>query len=1603
MDTTAATIELRPTADSSQFTRTHVEADTTESPNLSLRPLKKHTNVRIGEKLELTGFPSKSSLFAISNKHGWFFAGNEHAIMASPLSELRSALGQTNTQEEVTFTSQVSINVGSATPLFICLAAGEEKLVVASSNVITTRDVSAVINGTTPPTGSLTLDGLVIVDVQPNPGDNPELVAVLTTGNAQGVVVLFNCINNTELVRWSGLKSDGTAPVAISWSTRGKQIAIATSSGDILQYSPADPAAAKATIPRAQGPNLTGTVPIMLQWLSNYTFYVVYAEPKPDESLDEYQPDQHNYVLTYDKKSNHITDTNIPLPWDAYGLSREPGHQTKLLRGWGRFKHLIFVNDAHASDVGVVACIGDASTTDESGTWSKLSFEDGSMTFPLTADMDDTSLIGMDFDFSADTSLLGANQANGDDPTIPPAPILYLLTNDLVVVGFHVVSEDGMQYPGMAQATADQGMEMATEKAPTPAPVQAAAPTQAPAATPSPFAASVPSFGQSGFGFGAAAAPKFGSSGFGSTPAASPFATASQGSSGTSLGFGAFASAKPAFGQSTFGATTPASSSTGASSASQGTPTSSFGGGFGAFAGSKPAFGQSTFGAPSTQTQSAFGNSTPASSPFAQAAAAPSPATPVSPPAESSTGPAAQGPATTASQPASAETAFKPASGFGAFSKLNTGGSGGFGAFSNPKPIDPQAKPLTFAGFGGASTTPAASSNTTPAFGATTTPTFGATTTPGQPKFGQSTLGTSAFGQSAFGQTGFGQAASGPAKSPFAIAAAAAATSSTKPSGGGFGAFASAPTGFAALAKTATESKPAAHLGLPPDSTETPKPTATAKAPSVPKSFFGTNAAVSHPGFAAKGLRDTGSKEDDEEDTEKSKERFPEDEADKLEPETVYEGPGLFGPPSGKGKATQGLGGLGLKDQSGSGNAPAAKPLQAFGQKLDPSKAAASAAAAFGKPAAAGTSTFANAGQGSLQTKTGATPVSAFAPPAKTTPPTPPEKQPKSDDEESEGSVEVDDDINEFLEGESFEGVDAAEDEEDEEEEEEEDDVEEEYDEDEDGEDDEEVLSDLPDDDDDGSADEESPQKAKQSTKDAKPVASMAKQPPAPAPFNPFGRPGATAPGISGQPSAASSSNKSSIPNLLSRIDKAPTPPGTSASPGPSTPTPRTQPVGTPITSVQAKEKPRPASPKAPFGSWAAPPASKQTTDLSKPVRPQTPPGLFGKPPTASVAGSSGAPVPVTPTPATASRPQQPANPVPEVKAIQPVHPELQAQLDRVLNEYSAILYHINERSKKAKASFDAFKGTGPAVGDEFQASYEWNGQNIPTLKRTLNVMEETVKTVCERTSKLQRQLDELSSSTLRLEMKKEETSRYLRARQNPEFVEKFITPRGLGPEHTENQIKLRKGLKVQKTRVLELEEQIQALKKKVDKFKGGELSIEQLDLDKVRKIHQNTEWFASGLTSRLDGLTSKVDALPNQATSKKPRRLSEVGTHDTISRTSSFGPDIIATTAETFSAEAKMTKLSELLVEARTAAPINPSVPPEPPKPASPPSKSSAVDSSRRTPAINRPHSRAPQISRNGPVHTSDFSFGPPPPPASNAVKLPSNFVSFTSSKGQQ
>ncbi|PVF95894.1 hypothetical protein CPB86DRAFT_737916 [Serendipita vermifera] len=1692
MDTTAETIELRSTVSADQITRVHVDGETRESSSLTIRPLKKHTNVRLGEKIELNDYPSKASLFAISNKHGWFFAGHTNAIFASPLSGLRDAVGQSSNDEETTFPCQVKISTEGLTPptnpFFLCLTADESKLIAASRSVVTTWDVERVMSGETSPLHSFTIDQSNIIDVQPNTGDNPGLIAVLTANNSPEnpcVLVLYNCTTNTEVVRWSGLIREGNAPLAISWSTKGKQIAIGTSSGDIVQYSPTDPVVAKGTIPRVQGPNLEGTVPFLIQWLSNNIFHVVYAEPKPEGIMEEHLPDQYNYIVQFDKRTNQVTDIRIDLPWEPYGLARDPGHQVACLRDWGRFKYLCFVNDAHANDVGIIGCIGDPTNAEEAGTWTKISLGEDSITFPLSSDMDDTSLIGMALDLSAKSKLLASNQANGDDPAIPPAPILYMYTNDSVVVAFHVVNEDAVPYPGMASAVGaalDQDMDVGTSQntAANSETMSTAAPTPAvgtPATKPSPFGStsSTPAFGQSGFGFGASAAPKFGSSGFGSTPAQSPFATAAAttatnpASTGPTLGFGAFASAKPAFGQSGFGSTP--------SSSTAGTTTSAFGGGgFASFAGNKPAFGQSPFGAtPSTSATdksktetppNPFGANKPAAPAFGQssfgapstsasATGAPKPAstgfgnTSAPAPTQSAFGaPAAPGAST-----------FKVSSGFGAFSNQNTGGS--FSAFSNPKPVDPQSKPLAFAGAGAHA--PGGPIKSGP----------DSTTTPSQPKFGQSAFGQSSFGQTAFGQSSFGQSAFGAAKSPFATAAPLAPRASSS-AGGGFSAFAGSGTGFGSVAAAKSDTKTPAYLqgssdGLKP-ATEPALATLQKESTGIaPQSVFGSNSAVSQPGFGGRGVREKSNQEDDDEDNSaRAKEKFPEEDADKLEPVTRYDGPGLFGVKSDeKGPSSSGFGGLDLKEIKSS--APASSQ-SAFGKKITSSDAAASAAAAF-KPTQttiASSTTPASsptpaASMPSLLSRLGpARAESAFAStPAKDKPSASQqnEEEPGSE-EEPEGSVELEDDVDDFLEDDGLEVHEYEEGEEDEEEEEEDEDEDEDEEEDGDEEEEDEDVSaplNLPESDDDTRRTQSSPMARKGNQTQP---AVESKSASATAPFNPFGRvPSSVA-------SAAPSTSKSAD---ASRADK---------------PTER-EAIKTQVISSESatagslpKPKPKPASPKAPFGSWqsTSTPTPSRIAETSTTGKPNAPPISFGQPPKPSLFGQG--PSASMNAPSSGRNSNAPSASLPpnntrssneikhEVTPVQPKHPELQAQLDRLLHEYSVILFQIGERSKKPHWAFDVFKGTHPqAKSIDGSTPQPWS---MEAFKRIVNEVEEHLISFTDRFFELQKRLNDLQSLALRGEMKREEVARYLKARQNPEFMEKFIKPRTLGPEHTENQLKLRKGIQLQTERLDELDGQMRRLKKKVENHKAGKPTARPPSLESVRTIIRNLDLYLLEANKKLAVLNKRIEVLPEAlAPPKHPRRLSPATTGPTLSRTSSIGPERIATTVEVFAAEVRMTKLRDLIVRTHTVAPVTritasdnrsqsqtllpgpprstpftakpivlreltpvrPAVNSQQPQPSPtiayegasrsattpnfPPSaqaipsqtipnKTPENDTTRRgsSSVASRTHTKAPQLKRDGPVHTSSFSFGPPPP--ANTIKLPTNFVPLTSSSSK-
>ncbi|KAG1750246.1 hypothetical protein EDB19DRAFT_2022507 [Suillus lakei] len=728
---------------------------------LVLRQLNKRARVRLSpEPINLSPIPGRASLFAVANSRGWFAAvardsNSGTTLVLSPLSDLRSAFATAN-------------------------------------------------------------------DTDDRPGDLPELVAIFrdSQGGSNGLAVeLLDVQKLTSVGGWVAGSLPNTIPASISWSPKGKQLALGMRSGSIVTYAPTSTSAPKSSIPSP--PSASNACVISTTWLSASSFHAIYAQLPLNPDVE-----QTHFHVSLDGKNNSAQDLKFSSPYFPSPGLRPPGAFIVCLRGWDPAKILLFVGDSTSSDIGVVGCVEE--------NWSNLSLEETSTpSLPLDKDMNDTVLVGLELDLTS-TEPFHHTSASGEGVRLPPSPIMYAYASDGTVAGWHVLNIKGTPYPGMVTQSSGAMMESAQTLSAVPTAIMRepsndmhASPIEPtpPPASASPFAQTATDFGQaSAFGkqpsFGQTSFVQQLGSPFGQTSTTNAFGQQNTSAFGQSSPTSAFS--QPSFGQSSFGqssfgqpasvfgSTTPSASpfaQTG-KSAFDTTPTS---GGFGAFGSVGPSkFGQTEFGFGGGQT-TAPSQSAPASAPAEDSMAAdetpgfgglslgggnPAPQSADSRPSIFGSA------ATTQSSPASDSSGgglIKPGTGFGAFS--NGGQQNAFSAFggaSTTSAFGGGAPAITTSAFGGGAPT------TTSAFGSATTP----TSTFGKSGFGvtsDSSFGKSAFGQSGFGQSSFGTPTFG--KSAFGSATNAAPTPA--PSSGGFAAFATGtPSAFGTTTSNASAQKP---------------------------------------------------------------------------------------------------------------------------------------------------------------------------------------------------------------------------------------------------------------------------------------------------------------------------------------------------------------------------------------------------------------------------------------------------------------------------------------------------------------------------------------------------------------------------------------------------------------------------------------------------------------------------------------------------------------------------------------------------------------------------------------------------------------------------
>lgn len=712
-------------------------------------------------------------------------------------------LAAASAEDEQPFKPQRRVPISGALPHILTFACNDTRVLLGfvdgSVHVYASDHLLSSGEGPVQPIHVFaTSSSAALLSIQPNPGDIPELIAVLrdcTNSPGSLAVELLDVQNLISSGGWMAGKSPSTTPTSsecgilsalihtkpptVSWSPKGKQLALGLQSGDIITFSPTATATPKSSIPHP--PSAKSMSVISVHWLSTTSFHTIYAP------LGQLTPDveQIHFHASLDSKSNSAQDIRFNNPYLPFPGLRPPGEFLVCLRGWDPSKVLLFIGDSTSSDIGLIGSMA----SDSGESWHNLSLEETSTpSLPLDKDQNDTILLGMDVDLTS-TESYHHSTASGEALELPAHPIVYVYASDGTLLGWHVLNVTGAIYPGMVTAEnksisapnvpssmvreLSSDMQMTPTISPTTSAPMETSTTKPPSTVfgqPSPFGTQSSAFGTSGSVFGQP--PTFGQtqSGFSQQPTSVFGKPPSLGQSATTPAFGS-TTTPSIFGQPSASAFGPAASS----------------GGFGAFSSAGPAkFGQTTFdfgGPPQTMT-----STLPPSTSVPEESMASDDA-----PSFGGLGLGAENSQDSDSKPSifgkpSVPVSSGPQSTDGGLIKPGTG----FGAFASFDQKSPFAKPSTFATqqptatFGGnAFQSKPESTPSTSSFG--TPPSFGT----GQPLFGQ-VAPTSTFGQSAFGQFQTGALAFG--KSSFgAVSSAAppATPSISTTTSGAFSAFAS--------------------------------------------------------------------------------------------------------------------------------------------------------------------------------------------------------------------------------------------------------------------------------------------------------------------------------------------------------------------------------------------------------------------------------------------------------------------------------------------------------------------------------------------------------------------------------------------------------------------------------------------------------------------------------------------------------------------------------------------------------------------------------------------------------------------------------------------
>ncbi|OSC99961.1 hypothetical protein PYCCODRAFT_746796 [Trametes coccinea BRFM310] len=311
--------------------------------------------------------------------------------------------------------------------------------------------------------------------------------------------------------------------------------------------------------------------------------------------------------------------------------------------------------------------------------------------------------------------------------------------------------------------------------------------------------------------------------------------------------------------------------------------------------------------------------------------------------------------------------------------------------------------------------------------------------------------------------------------------------------------------------------------------------------------------------------------------------------------------------------------------------------------------------------------------------------------------------------------------------------------------------------------------------------------------------------------------------------------------------------------------------------------------------------------------------GQPGKP--SAFGGFGGATVPQPLVPPAASQ-------VPQTNVAQDMQTEclyLYTSLSQELEDLKALASRASVRATQLGRP-----GTGNKTIEDLTDPTKWLLGDLPQFKQLMKEVERELGKWQKEKAVLISHIRELESDMLKATTRKEEIARFSRASQDAEFA-RMLKARTLSPEYLEMQAQLRREIRTIRGRVQQLEDHIQASKKKLNSLKNGKPTLKPPSLDTINRTYRNIDLAIEqeeedvsrladrvaqlDLTSHSRGLLS-FSASASTRDKRLPDRTERIGREVT--------PNIAASTAAALNAERSAQKLKRALLSARKEPLLN-------------------------------------------------------------------------------